>query len=373
MSVGEQVVVRAIKTSQADGTDVYAFFLQGADVLRIAEISRIEREEGDLKGFQRKEIRSHVKEITEFLDSGPVLFPNAIILALSPEVVFKYSRGSRPDGMLDFADSGTLTIPVRPDGRKVAWIVDGQQRSLALSKTCNKLLPVPVIAFVSADTQIQRAQFILVNKAKPLPTRLIDELLPEVSTTLPRKLAVRKVPSELVNALNGNPQSPFFKLIKRESSTSGDGIVADTAIVHAIKDNLRPPWGALSPYVHEGEGGSDAEAMYQALVRYWSAVRDAFPDAWGKPPTESRLMHSAGIRAVGALMDAVMMRAETMAAPDEEIRGSLQRLAPHCAWTSGTWAGLKLRWNEVQSTPQHINRLRDHLIALDRELSRGPR
>lgn len=40
------------------------------------------------------------------------------------------------------------------------------------------------------------------NKAKPLPTRLINELLPEVDVLLPRDLASRKLPSELCNVLN---------------------------------------------------------------------------------------------------------------------------------------------------------------------------
>lgn len=371
MSAAETVSVRAIRTRQGGDTDVYAFFMHGSDVLRVADISRLERDEGDLKGFQRREIRSHVNEIVAFLDSGPVLFPNAIILALMPEVEFKLSRGPRPEGA--FADGGMLSIPVRPEGRKVAWIVDGQQRSLALARAQRSDFPVPVIAFVSADTQIQREQFILVNKARPLPTRLIDELLPEVSAVLPRRLAARKVPSELVNALNKDPGSPFHKLIKRESSAKGEGLVTDSALVEAIKQNLRRPWGALSQFANGGEGGGHLEPMYKALVSYWSAVRDAFPDAWGKPPQRSRLMHSAGIRAVGALMDSIMARAEASLNPEQEIKASLARLAPHCAWTEGVWDGLDLRWNAIESTPQHINRLRDHLIGLDRELSRVAR
>ena len=34
-----------------------------------------------------------------------------------------------------------------------------------------------------------------------------------------------------------------------------------------------------------------------------------FPEAWGRPPTESRLMHSAGIEAMSLLMDRIMSRA----------------------------------------------------------------
>lgn len=377
-SVGtsEQIVVRALKTQQGDGIDVYAFFLFGSDIARVADISRIAREDGGLKGFQRQEIRSHVKAIAEFLDSGPVLFPNAVILALSPEVDFKYSRGTRPDGMVNVADSGNLTIPVRPEGKRVAWIVDGQQRSLALARAKNSKIPVPVVGFVSSDLETQRSQFILVNKARPLPQRLITELLPEVSIHLPRDLAARKLPSELVNLLNRDDRSPFYRLIRREADAAdATGVVIDTALIEGIRANLRPPLGALSAFRREGvENGSDPEGMYRTLVQYWTAVRDAFPEAWGRPPTESRLTHSAGLRAMAALMDQVMLRADSSADPEGEIRASLARLAPHCAWTGGAWgADLGWRWNEVQSTRQHISRLSEHLMRLDRDLARPGR
>lgn len=367
---GDHIVVRALQTRQGDGVDVYAFFLHGSDLCRVADITRIGRDGGELKGFQRREIRNHVRSIIEFLDSGPILFPNAIILALSPEIDFKLARGSRPEGMTDVADAGTLTIPVRPEGQRVAWIVDGQQRSLALSRTKNSRLPVPVVAFVSDSLETHREQFILVNKARPLPTRLINELLPEVSVRLPRDLAVRQLPSELCSILNKDRSSPFYGLIRRESDLPESGaVITDTAVIEAIRSNLKAPLGALAQY-RQGSEGNDTEAMYRALLVYWSAVRDAFPAAWGKHPTESRLMHSAGIRAMGALMDPIMLRADSAADPDAEVRESLRRLAPHCRWTQGAWDQLQWRWNEVQSTGQSIAKLTDYLVRLDRELAR---
>ncbi len=365
------VVVRALKTQQGAGVDVYAFFLYGSDITRVADISRIARDEADqLRGFQRKEIRGHVNAIVEFLDRGPNLFPNAIILALSPEVEFRNARGTKPEGMVDAADSGTLTIPVRPEGRRAAWIVDGQQRSLALAKAKNNRVPVPVVGFVSGDLEVQREQFILVNKARPLPTRLINELLPEVGAMLPRDLNARRLPSELCALLNRDPRSPFHNLIRRESDEARPtAVVTDTALIEAIRHNLKPPMGALSQYRANGEG-SDADAMYRALVLYWSAVRDTFPEAWGRPATESRLTHSAGVRAMGSLMDQVMLRADSSPQPEAEVRAALSRLAPHCHWVEGTWEPLGWRWNEVQNTSQHITRLSELLIRLDRELAR---
>lgn len=371
--VQDSIVVRALKTQQGGDVDVYAFFLLGSDITRVADISRISRDDGDnLRGFQRKEIRNHVKSIVDFLDSGAVLFPNAIILALSPEVEFKQSRGPMPHGMSEIAQSGTLSIPTRPEGARIAWIVDGQQRSLALAKANNNQIPVPVIGFISSDLQIQREQFILVNKSKPLPTRLINELLPEVSAMLPRDLATRKLPSELCNLLNRDPKSPFFHLIRRESEAENmSAVVIDTALIEVIKRNLKSPMGALSQY--KGHHETDTDSMYRTLLLYWSAVRDVFPEAWGKRPSESRLMHSAGIRAMGDLMDQIMLRADSSPSPDSVIRESLSRIAEHCCWIDGTWEHLGWKWNEVQSTGVHIARLSEYLIRLDRDLSRPHR
>lgn len=371
---GTGITVRALRTQQADGVPVYAFFLPGAEVTRIADISRIGRDEANaLKGFQRKEIRTHVNGIVEYLNSGPVLFPNAIILALAPEVEFKQSRGPAPAAIdEEFAQAGYLSLPVRPEGRRAAWIVDGQQRSLALARASNGKLPVPVVGFVSADLQTQREQFILVNKVKPLPRGLLNELLPEVGTVLPRDLAARKLPSELCYALNRDTASPFHALVRRESEPENDrAVVTDTALIDAIKDNLKPPLGAL--YQYRTDQGGDADAMYRALLLYWNAVRTAFPDAWSLPSQKSRLMHSAGIRAMARLMDPIMLRADSTSDPQAEVLASLRRIAPHCHWTEGTWEGLGWYWDEVQNTSRHISRLTDHLIRLDRELARSLR
>src|SRR3546814_8180782 len=73
------------------------------------------------------------------------------LLALSPEVAFDGSRGSKPKGLIEVGKSGTLTIPLRPEGLRAAWIVDGQQRSLALARAQNSRVPVPIIGFVSSD------------------------------------------------------------------------------------------------------------------------------------------------------------------------------------------------------------------------------
>lgn len=368
------IVVRAVRTRQGNNVDVFAFFLSGPAVLQMADIARVHRDDdgGALQGFQRPEIRSHVKQIADFLDHGPVLFPNAIILALSPEIEFRGSRGPAPEGLIEVAQAGTLTIPVRPEGERAAWIVDGQQRSLALARTKNRDIVVPVIGFVSADIETHREQFILVNKAKPLPARLINELLPETSAFLPRDLSARRIPSELVNWLNRRPGSPFRGLVRRISD--GDevkGVVVDSALITAIKGSLNSPLGALSPHKGNGGASADLDAMYQQLVVFWRAAKEAFPEAWGLPPTRSRLMHSAGIQAMGYLMDRLLARTQGASDQQKAVLAALRAIRSRCAWTEGSWDGLGLAWDEVQSVPRHIRGLADLLIRLDYEASRG--
>lgn len=361
------VRLRAIRSRQGNGIDVYSFFIPGEKITQIADITRIHRNgEDHLAGFQRDEIKQHVKGIVDYLDSGAVLFPNAIILALSAEVTFASARGSKPDGALDAGEAGTLSIPIRPQGSRVAWIVDGQQRSLALAKTRNTGLNVPVVAFVAADLETRREQFILVNKAKPLPTRLINELLPEVDTHLPRDLAERKIPSVLCEMLNRDPASPFHGLIKRMSTrTAPEAVVIDSALIEMIRVSLKNPNGALAPFRSLGRGPSDIEGMYRMLVDYWRGVSSVFDTAWGLPPTASRLMHSTGIRAMGVLMDRIVARAIGHPEPRRHIVTSLHRISPHCRWTSGVWDELGLAWNEIEQTPRHIRQLSQLLCHLD--------
>jgi DGQHR domain-containing protein len=359
------LAVRAVQTEQADKA-VYAFFVAGADLLKIAEISRVHRDgDGSLQGFQRKGIKSHVQAITEFLDKGPVLFPNAIILAISPRARFTQTRGGKPDGDVKSCQAGTLRIPLPSDGSKAAWIVDGQQRSIALSQAKDKSFPVPVVAFVSEELSVHREQFILVNKAKPLDPRLINELLPEVDAVFPRDLSSRKVPSELVNRLRTSADSPFRGLIKRPSDDSPTAVVIDSALIKAIRNSISSALGSLAPYKASGDCPADVDAMYGALVAYWSAVRSVFPDAWGRPPTESRLMHSAGIEAMSLLMDRIMSRAAP--GTDLELHASeaLRRIAPHCRWTCGRWQDLQRDWNEIQNVGRDIKLLSGHLARLD--------
>ena len=358
---------RALRIEQCEGHPLFLMCLTGEEVLKVADISRVSRDDaGKLIGYQRAEVKRHVQEIVDYLDSDTVLFPNSLILALSSRVRFIRSRGPNVrDGLVS---AGTLEIPIpRPGARKPAWIVDGQQRALAISKSRRKSLLVPVNAFIADDIEIQRDQFLRVNNTKPLPRGLISELLPAVSTPLPANLQARKIPSAICDLLNTDESSPFYQLIRRTSS-SPEGkkraVISDASIINFVQESISSASGCLFPYRNIASGDTDFDGIWRVLVAYWTAVKQTFPDAWGKPPNKSRLMHGAGLRSMGRLMDRVMASIDPRS-PEvlTKVRHELHVIAPLCRWTHGRWEEMgDLNWDEVQNVPRHIRLLSSFLI-----------
>ncbi|MEZ4219003.1 MAG: DGQHR domain-containing protein DpdB [Myxococcota bacterium] len=358
---------RALRLRQPGGHPLYMFSLRGDELLRIADISRVSRSEaGKLLGYQRPEVRRHVKDIVEYLNSDDVLFPNSLILALDSKVKFTKSRG--PNVGDDLVEAGTLEIPLpNEDEEKPAWIVDGQQRALAISKSERKDLAVPVNAFVADAIDLQRDQFLRVNNTRPLPRGLITELLPEVTTPLPARLAARKIPSALCDLLAADEESPFYGMIRRASTSSDKkkgAVVTDTSVINMLEESLGSASGCLFPYRNIATGETDFDGIRNLLFTYWSAVANVFHDAWGKSPGESRLMHGTGIRSMGRLMDKVMAGIDP-ADPRamKKVEKELAVIAPVCRWTSGTWEDLNdTPWDAIENTPRHVRVLSNFLI-----------
>ncbi|MBU0720231.1 DGQHR domain-containing protein [bacterium] len=368
------LIVRALKIIQTEKYEVFSFFLEAKDILQIADISRVQRDkEGKLVGLQRNEVKQHVNEITKYLDTDNVLFPNAITLAINEEIHFTKIRGPKIDSDR-YSTAGTLEIPIMDNGFKPAWIVDGQQRALALSK-CNKpKLPIPITAFVAKDLEVQREQFIRINKTKPLPKGLIDELLPTVTSILPADLSTRLIPSRITEVLNFEPKSPFYGLIKKTSTEDDERfspIITHNSIIDILKTSIRNYTGCLYPYVDPDGHDTDYESMLSILYIYWGAVKKVFPEAWAIPPAQSRLMHGVGMHAMGGLMDLIMRNINPKDIKSEHrIVKELEKIKPFCHWTEGRWEEIDLEWNELQNISAHKRILARHIIKVYDDINR---
>ena len=358
--VKSEIRVPALEVQQGPKRRLYVFAVDGKLVHGFATVSRIKRIGEEVGGYQRPEVLAHIAEIRSYLESESAMIPNAVVLAFDKRVRFESAFG--PSG--SYTRPGEIVIPVNPEWRedqKPAFIVDGQQRLAAVRDAAVDLFPLCVTAFITDDLTQQTEQFILVNSTKPLPKGLIYELLPNTEARLPTALARRRLPAELLARLNHDEDSPLRDMI--QTPTTPSGVIKDNSILRMIDNSLSE--GIL--YRCRDDERNDTQPMFEVLCSYWAAVKEVFPDAWGKPPKRSRLMHGVGILSLGHVMDAIGDRYRSrkkIAA--KQFAEDLTPLRAVCRWTEGYWdfgPGRKRKWNELQNTSKDIQLLANHLLA----------
>jgi DGQHR domain-containing protein len=164
------------------------------------------------------------------------MIPNSVVVAFDGRVRFVAARAKSPTV---YSRPGTLIIPIderQTDAEKPGWIVDGQQRTAAIRDARIAEFPICITAFVTANEEDQRAQFILVNSTKPLPKGLIYELLPSTNGALPIPLQRKRFPSYLLDRLNYDGDSPLEGLIR--TPTTPDGIIKDNSVLRMLENSL---------------------------------------------------------------------------------------------------------------------------------------
>ena len=353
----------ALEVRQGDGSTLYSFAVDGKQLPLFATISRIHRDDdSDIQGYQRPAVLSHINAIRRYIESDSPMVPNALVIAFDKRVQFEPLPGV-PHAT--YTRHGTITIPIsmdEADEDRPGWIVDGQQRSAAIRDARVDSFPICVTAFIAESDEEQRSQFILVNSAKPLPKGLIYELLPGTVGTLPPQFQAREFPSRLLYRLNFMVDSPLYRLI--QTPTNPDGKIKDNSILKMLENSLSD--GALYFFRNPQTGESNEDAMLVLLKDFWRSVSHVFPEAWNKPPRQSRLMHGAGIASLGFLMDTIFDRYIRVRVPAErDFARDLAPLKTVCRWTTGLWdfgPHSQYKWNELQNTTRDIQRLSEYLI-----------
>ncbi|CAN7506598.1 DGQHR domain-containing protein DpdB [Cupriavidus necator] len=347
---------KAIRAKQAEGHDVFSFAATPEQVLAFSEIERIGRtEDGHLKGFQRHQVASHIKEIRDYLSRDDALLPNAVIVAFIDGVKVKDLGGD------------IVSVEINAKKSKPGFVVDGQQRLTALSGIKKPGFQVFVSALVCKDYNELRQQFVLINNTRPLPKTLIYELLPNVEG-LPERFTSRKFSARVVDRLNYQAGSSLFGEIRQH--TNPQGVISDTAMQRLVMNSTSD--GAIRDFIKE----EDFEELSISLIdEFFKAVVEVFRPEWvGMSPRTSRLRHGAGIVAMGFVME-MLYSTEGARLKDEFIPG-LELLKPFTAWTSGTWelSQNDVRpWNAIQNTPSDIDLLANYLTRTLKRLLRKPR
>lgn len=352
----------ALALTQSPGRRIFAFGVDGKEVPKFARVFRAQRDDsGGLSGYQRHEVRRHIEEIRQYVESERPMIPNAVVLAFSPTVRFEALPGQ--EGLASCM--GTIHIPISLDqDDPTGWIVDGQQRLTAIREADVERFPMFAVGFIAADRSEQREQFILVNNTRPLPRSLIYELLPGVDAALPPALAKRRIPTALVDILNNTPGSPLYHVVRQHTNPSGR--LRDNSLLKLLENSLSD--GVLYRYRLTTSQDLQLEGMARVVMDFWGAVKEVWADIWGLKPRQSRLLHGAGVVSLGFLMDAIADKHRDEGWPSQALFAQeLEKMKPHCRWTEGYWEfgpETKLRWNEVQNTSKSVQMLANHLLRI---------
>lgn len=141
--------------------------------------------------------------------------------------------------------------------------------------------------------------------------------------------------------------------------TNPEGIMQDTVIQKMVMNSLEN--GALRELVSQADG---MEVSFQLISDFYQAVAETFPEAWDRQtPRSSRLVHGAGIIAMGYVMEHLYfsMQARTV----DDFKNGLGLLEDKTAWTCGEWdfGDRKPKWNELQNINRDWMALSNYLLA----------
>ncbi len=340
---------RAIQAKQSAGHQVLSFAARPADILQFAEIERIGRDsDGTLTGFQRHQIAPHIKEIRSYLSQDNAVLPNPIVIAFVDGATVKP------------VDQGIVELTINTAAHKPGFVVDGQQRLTALSGLLEKDFEVLVSALICEDYDEMRQQFVLLNNTRPLPKALIYELLP-LTPDLPERFTTRTFAAKMVEMLNYDEASSLHGQIYQH--TNPTGVIRDNAIQKIVMGSVTD--GAVRQFM---DSEDYVEKSFALLSDFFAAVQEVFPNAWrGHKPKTSRLVHGAGIIAMGYLLE--FLYARTGAATTEAFTKHLEAIADQCYWTSGVWpfsSTDQREWSRIQNVPADIMTLASYLVGISK-------
>lgn len=377
------------------------FTCDGRLIRPLARVDRLDALAG--KGNQRDEINSHVKKIAAGIQAGTQV-PNPILLTLLSDQIATSEDDGAPESFVRItplgeftrvassADAGTVVQEFRPvqidfpyrraafDEEKSALLVDGQQRTAALSLVDVDVVPA---LYLSVNAEIASAEeakaiFIVANSTAKIETQFSRALLATMeqspgylTTERPRAIAAKMLAIE-------DAESPFFELVQYPG----------------VKVNRKPPppvaynslFQVLSIFAESGlplPEKSPEQKLARIVSRGFNLIKKTWPSAWGVRPSESRLMHGVGLRSMATLIASKLESLYANYGGDLdhndmwlEIEASLRRLQPQLIWrvadtSNALKSAVKMYQDEIssrQNTTQDISALTKAIKRLSLDL-----
>jgi DGQHR domain-containing protein len=370
----------------------YQFTCDGRLIRSLARVDRLDSLTG--VGVQRDEVKSHVEQISQGIMSGTQV-PNSVLLVLlesqtseptdendSPPASFVIVRPlsdwitvglpGHADFLVQRFRQVELDFPFRRaafDDEKSAILVDGQQRTAGLSLVDVDAVPhfaLSVNAVVASVEDAKRV-FQVANTTVKISTQFSRALLATMEE-VPGYLRTEQTMAVAHKLLAiDDESSPFVNLVQyagvRRQQKPKPPIVYNSL------------FQVLSIFADSGLPLEDPKALAAVVAKAFKLVKETWPEAWGKRPTDSKLMHGVGLRSMASLLTSKLeslVDKHKSLEPNEvwiELEKSLKRLKPRIVWTDAEAAdasnAVKKIWRESisgrQNTTQDIAALSSFL------------
>lgn len=374
----------------------YQFTCDGRLIRALARIDRLDALSGT--GQQREEIHSHVNKIAEGIASG-VQVPNPVLVVLLEEHIAPDGEDDAPESFIRVRSTGdyervmsplresdiieeyrpvVLDFPYRRaafDEEKSALLVDGQQRTAALSLVDVDAVPrlmLSVNAEIATEEDARRI-FLVANSTKKIETQFSRALMATMEDTpgylsneKPRAVAAKRLAIE-------DSHSPFFQIVQYPGvKFAKRPFVAYNSLFQVI-----------TQFAESSLPKANDEILIHKLVsRTFTMVKKMWSSAWNVKPTESRLMHGVGLRAMSIFfvskLEGLVQRYGDLDSEElwDDLDQSMRRLQPQIVWRfEDTGAALKAartfyekKISDKQNTFQDIMALSKEIKTLSLEL-----
>lgn len=308
--------VKYLKVTQPIG-DFYIASMTAKKLVEITEfdVRRVLITDRDVErylGIQRPLIPKRVKEISSYVRTIDACFPTGVIIAV-PAKCIELNEDANEMTISNYMDSDNDEENVLY--RRIARVLDGQHR-LAGLEDYEGDFDINVSIFVDADIADQANIFSTVNLAQTKVSKsLAYDLFDLMKSRSPQKTC-----HNIAVALDREPKSPFYKMIKRlgaaTTGRTGETLTQAAFIEPLLQMMSENPMQDRDCYLRDNkpkkvEEGKQKKYPFQhmfvdekdfdiadILWHYFDAAKDRWPSAWESRDRGVMLNRTNGYRAL---------------------------------------------------------------------------
>jgi len=283
---GLELTIPAIRTKMGKFI-AYNFSVPPEYLLKIAFVShRAKGKPSDIDAYQRMLKKSRLNSIRQYISEGGI-FPTNIVVNIAQNKWLTFDRGKQES---EDKASTFGWLKIRPAYR-IAWIIDGQHRLFAYAGHPDAIKSqISVMAFVDLPASEQARLFVDINaEQRKVKQSLLQELYAELHWDADDiEVRVQAVLSKTIQALDGDPTSPFFRRVQKADDARTDvRCISLTSIFKALEGSKffvskkKGPTVEYGPF-WQGDNVATMKRTQAVLNGYFEVISSTAHDLWNK-------------------------------------------------------------------------------------------